>query len=156
VRVAITVLVLGLFLGCSSRPDSGLKPNAQGEVRLVALYSGVEGVCLSLSGDKYGKFERYLDREEVLLVTDIEMDQIISELKKTGFLNDVSRSLEVQGSIPPLAYTLCVKERGEIKELVFWHVKGSEIPEYYLSPFARIQARSDVLERIIANNVKLK
>jgi hypothetical protein len=99
----------------------------------LVIYLGVDGVCFSADGSKYGKYEKYLDREVAVSLSPDDLDLRIRYLKRLGFEAEKSRTLDIIDGVPPQTFTVVMQSSSVTKEVQFFCRKGLEVPERYLA-----------------------
>jgi hypothetical protein len=98
----------------------------------LAIYLGVDGVCFSTDGSKYGKYVKYSDREATVSLATDDLELRIRQLKRLGFEMEHHRTLEVIDGVPPQTLTIVIQSSSVTKEVQFFCRKGLEVPERYL------------------------
>jgi hypothetical protein len=155
--VILRVIVLMMLMALNSlhlcAAEEPSKSNVKEAGKSVSIFKGVDGVTYSTVGTKRGKYEKYLDRESAVTLSNDQLEKLISELKEAGFLSEKDRELKLRGGVPPESFIIVLSSDGQTRECKYYYHPESAIPEKFLAAFERLP--EDKKPKIVAEILEL-
>jgi hypothetical protein len=118
----------------ASKGGTGKQEGADLDVKAIALYVGVDGLCVSSDGQKCGLFPKYADREATHVIEKAKLKALARDLLDAGIEREREKAepLRYYGGIPPISYDILILLDGRRIERTFFHAAGCQVPAKYI------------------------
>jgi len=155
--------LLRVLLGCALLAAPGCqagekRPQERPGRTIVALYTDIDGVSFSTDGAPYSRYTDFLEREETVQLTAVQLANLLDALEREGFFREQGRRPSTKGRpVPEAIFRICVASPTNSRECVFLFEKGANVPARYREIFATlpIARRPAALDRFLKMNGQL-
>jgi hypothetical protein len=134
-RLAAVLALAALLGGCAGDRRQPVHPGRS----VIAVYTDVDGVSFSADGANYARYTDFLEREENVALSQVQVMNLIDALERQGFFREGAPVMSSKSrSVPPAAFRICVASPGRSKEAVYFCETGSQVPVKYREIFSNL------------------